>query len=465
MAEGSQEHAPSASEAPVQASEAPVPEEAPATLEEAHAWLERIKPAAILTLLKDPDYALTVSRAFFGFRPDAKSYANTLVRSRLAQAAIKDSQFAGKLKTFAEVAAPMLLPEPKTVPLSVSSAVPIRDRTEMLRAERDQRRRERDEARQALSLLQSEQENAVKACRKAEEERDEAIRQAKKQSERIARLERQTLKQQDIEAGLIRALNQDKVSPPPTVSARASGPAPIVADEKISPWLTAIYHWLDKGKFEQALALAGEVLKSEPEEETALEVAARSWEGRRERTQAAPFLRRLLTAQISRQAMTEAADTVWRLLRLAEKQATAEGDARSYLTSLPAGDPTAVEAGRRLLARLRGSDPQVHGWLAAMIAEHTPLAPVLMPPPGALGPDDPLPFRLSPGEIVTANRLAEAVDSGETALVESARKVLTMLEKTDPETHNRVWAALNQAAGDDLSRFFHCVGRRAGRLS
>ena len=436
------------------------------TAEEAREWVERLKSGAILALLKDPDHALHVSRAFFGFRPDAKSYGNTLVRSRLAQAAVKDSLFAKKLRSLAELTsgAPVEQPGPRSAP-AISAEERKPDKTETrhkaeslqkmdaLRTDRDQRRRERDEARQALAAAQAERDESVKLRLKAEAERDDSQRLMKKQTERIARLERQTQKQHEVETRLVRALNQDK-SPHP--SPRIVGAAPVEAAPKGSVWLSAVHRWLDKSKFDQALIIAMEVLKSETDDTEALEIAVRAWEGRNDSAQAAPYLRRLLTIQISRRDYLAAAESLGRLLRLVSEPPRAETEARRFLSSLSAQDSAAIEAGRRLLTRLRGADPTAHAWLAALITTHTTLGPALMPPPGALGPDDPLPLRLTKGypqgQPITARLLCDAVDQGSAALVDGARTALSALEKSDPAQSARLWAALTDSAGDDLSR-------------
>lgn len=435
-------------------------EAVPATTpEEAWSWIERLKAAAILSLLKDPDYAMAVSRAFFGYRPDAKSYGNTLVRSRLVQAAVKDSLFAKKLRELAEAASPP--PEqkaPSKAPTPTLTSFPTEskpDKSETLRAERDLRRRERDEARLALSFAETERDEAVKVRSKAEAERDEAQRQHKKLSERVARLDRQTQKQSLVEAQLIRALNQDKVSPLPVSTPRMSGTAPQASTEKVSPWLTAVHHLLDKSKFDLAQVLASDVMKAAPENTDALEITIRAWEGRGDLVQAVPLLRRLLSVQISLKQMVSAADTLGRLLKTVSTAPRAEADVRRYLSALSPDDTSAVEAGRRLLARLRGADPSAFAWLTAHITGHTMLGPVLMPPPGALGPDDALPLKLNKGfpqgQTLTARILIDAVDQGGTALVDAARTALTTLEQTDPETFARFWAALEQAASGDSS--------------
>ena len=219
----------------------------PATVQ---GWLARTRPAAILLLLKDPDYAFAVSRVFLGFRPDAKGYANPLVRSRLVQAAVKDAKLADKLHEIAE-AEPTPSPViPKASPAQAAPKTPVKpDPVAVVRAERDQRRHERDEARQALTLAQTERDAAQKSQQGAEGERDESERVAKKQADRISRLERQVARLQQAETRLLKALSEDKVSPPPSTPARSSRTARIETERAASPWLTAVRHLLDWGKF------------------------------------------------------------------------------------------------------------------------------------------------------------------------------------------------------------------------
>lgn len=422
----------------------------PATVQ---GWLARTRPAAVLALLKDPDYGFAVSRVFLGFRPDAKGYANPLVRSRLVQAAVKDAKLADKLREIAESepAPPPVVPKSAPAPILAAATAPEKpDPVAAVRAERDQRRRERDEARQALAQAQADRDAAQKSQKLVEAERDEAERLAKKQADRISRLDRQVARLQQAETRLLKALSEDKVSPPPSMPARFPKTAQAEAARTVSPWLTAVRHLLDKGKFDPALALAEDVLKADAEDGDALEIAAVALEGKKD-VRAAVYARRLLLVEIARQEMAAAAETLRRLLRLLPRPEGVEAEARQYLQSLSPSDGPAVEAGRLLLSRLRGADPYTHGWLANIIATQTPLAPVLMPPPGALGPDDPLPLQLEPGLTATARQVVEAVDRG-APLVDAVRAALSSLEAADSETHARIWAALEQAASDDPAR-------------
>ena len=449
-----EEDAPVVEDAEPAESEPIAPEPEALDLSTAQGWLTRIRPAAIVALLKDPDYGFAVSRVFLGFRPDAKGYSNPLVRSRLAQAAVKDAKLADKLREIAEAEPSPSLPIPKSFPTPAQAPLTAADKPDAMvavRAERDQRRRERDEARQALALAQVDREAAQKAQKSAEAGRDETERLARKQGERISRLERQVARLQQAETRLLKALSEDKVSPPPSTPARSSQTAQAEATRPVSPWLTAVRHLLDKGKFDAALALAEDVLRADAEDKDALDIAGRALEGKKDARSAALYARRLLLVETSRQEMAAAAETLRRLLLLLPRPEGAEAEARQYLSALSPLDGPAIEAGRLLLSRLRGADPYTLGWLANIIVTQTALAPVLMPPPGALGPDDPLPLKLERGQTVTARSVIEAVDSGG-SLVDTVRPALFALEATDPGAHARIWAALEQAASDDPLR-------------
>ena len=435
-------------------SEPIAPEPEALDLSTVQGWLTRIRPAAIVALLKDPDYGFAVSRVFLGFRPDAKGYSNPLVRSRLAQAAVKDAKLADKLREIAEAEPSPSLPIPKSFPTPAQAPLTAADKPDAMvavRAERDQRRRERDEARQALTLAQVDREAAQKAQKSAEAGRDETERLARKQGERISRLERQVARLQQAETRLLKALSEDKVSPPPSTPARSSQTAQAEATRPVSPWLTAVRHLLDKSKFDAALALAEDVLRADAEDKDALDIAGRALEGKKDARSAALYAKRLLLVETSRQEMAAAAETLRRLLLLLPRPEGAEAEARQYLSALSPLDGPAIEAGRLLLSRLRGADPYTLGWLGNIIVTQTTLAPVLMPPPGALGPDDPLPLKLERGQTVTARSVIEAVDSGG-SLVDTVRPALFALEATDPGAHARIWAALEQAASDDPLR-------------
>jgi len=434
------------------------------TVQEAAAWLSQTKPAAVVALLREPDYRMAVTPAFDGFRPDAKSFALPLVRSRLALAASKDGKLAEKLRLLSEAApiAPPASPAAETkAPDPAPDPAPKPDLVPGLRAERDARRRERDAARLELASAVSEREAATKARLQAETERDDAQRLAKKQAERIARLERQMAQARQTEARLVKALNEDKVSLPPAPRPRSAGPEEPKSPVVSAAWPAAVRHLLDKEKFPNALALAEDVLKTHSEDLDALEIAARAFERLGEPRLALSHARRLLALQNRQPDIAAAGETLLTIFRLAASPELAEPDVRVFLAALPTADSAAVSAARLMLGRLRGLNPGAHTWLAGYLNAQTSLGPVLMPPPDALGPEDALPLELRLGRPVTARHLAEAVDRMQTALVSAARAALTAVEAADPDTAARIWAALALAASDDPLRLLPL--RRAGR--
>ncbi len=452
---GETEAAPTASPEPAEpiASEEPAPAAVPTT-EEAAAWLGKIKPGAVIALLKDPDYRAAVTPAFNGVRPDAKSFAIPHVRSRLAQAASKDAKLAEKLRSLSEtapVAPPAAFPAQAKPEKFFPALEPKPDPLPALRAERDARRRERDDARTALADAAAERDAAAKARVQAEGERDEAQKLAKKQAERIARLERQMAQAKQTEARLVKALNEDKVSPPPAPRPRSAGPAEPEPPAVSAAWPAAVRHLLDREKFSTALALAEDVLKSAGEDMDALQIAAAALAGRQEPRLALIYLRRLLALQSRRSDVSAAGETLLTIFRLVPAP-EAEPDVRVFLAALTATGGAEVLAARLMLGRLRGLNPTAHTWLAGYLNARTSLGPVLMPPPEALSPEDTLPLELKIGRPVTARHLADAVDRMQTALVSAARAALASLGTTEPDTAARVWAALEQAAADDPAR-------------
>ena len=431
------------------ASETPPVPEAPALPEvsEVLTWLSATKPAAVLALLKDPKLAAPVRQAFSGFRADASGYASTLVRSRLAQAATKDAKLAAKLKALSESSPLPVLVKPASPnpPPPSAAKTPLKDTAAPLRAERDARRRERDDARQALAKSEAALSEALKTRQGLEVERDEAVKQAKKQTERSSRLQRQLDRARQTEARLHKALGQDKVSPPPSAPARSgSAPAPIPME---GPWHEAVRHLLSRGKLDVALSLAEDVLKTDASEPGALEIAVAALEGKREMKAALGYARRLLTAQAGHKDTAGAADTLERVFHLAASPGAAEPQVREFLSLLSAQDTAGVAAARLMLARLRSTSPEAHAWLADYLQKRTALLDVLMPPPGALGADDTLPLPSHPS--ITARQLLDAIDAGKEPRVTDARAALGRMRDEDTA---RVWAALEAASVDEPTR-------------
>lgn len=450
------------------------------SLETALTWLAQIRPAPVLALLREPDFALVSVTAFAGFRVNATGYANPLVRKRLAQEAVREEKFAEKLRELAEQAAPpspaKSAPAPKTPPVTGKDEAA---RADALRADRDRRRRERDEARQALAEARTARGEAEAAQRHAEQERDEAIRLAQRHGQRIERLERQAARLQAEQAGLLRALRQQthgkelsptKEAPPAPNKGGAGGDNPFPAPQdwgggaasgRTSPWQEAVAHLLHKRKFDMALGLAEDVLRANPEEADALDIAARAHEGREEARLSVPLLRRLLAVRLARGSISQAGETLLRLLRLAAPS-EAERDVRAFLAALRPEDSAAVEQTRSVLARLRGLSPDAFEALAAQIRSVASpnLTEALMPTPGRAGQDDALLLPTAP--TLTARQLLRAIDIGDQDTVAQARAALFQLCESDPAAQTRLRQTLEWAVGDDETYLTTLFGRPRG---
>jgi tetratricopeptide (TPR) repeat protein len=504
LIQGEDTPAPAAPEESELADAAETPPHEPPTLETFLTWLAKIKPASLLTLLRDPDFALVSVTAFAGFRVNAAGYANPLVRRRLAQEAVRDKKFAEKLQSLAEIPHPALVGHPsppgsgegpvtatqvplsegsegerilassiaKTAmsgsqrPLSTSGGGGVPDEggvgaAERLRGERNQRRRERDEARQARGVAEAARSEAERRQQQAEAERDEARQQAQKQAQRITRLERQVGKLQIERTSLLRALKQretDTESVPASTETAAATAAEAIRSAGPDLWQTAVAHLLDKRRYDLALSLADDVLRTDPEETTALDIAAQALAAKGNTREAVTLLRRRLGTALAQGDRAEAADILVRLLPLIPGDG--ERDLRAFFTGIRPDDTRTIEQARTMLARLRVLAPEAHASAATLIKQSAPavLAEALMPAPGQIGLDDPLPLGL-PG-TVSARRLIEAVDVGNIGLVEGARAALTRLSRTDTPTLERVQQALERAAGDDPSSLVPLLGGR-----
>lgn len=453
--------------------DAPADEDVPElpALDTIHGWLALVKPASVLALLREPDFVFVGMSAFAGFRLTPQSYALPLVRSRLAHEIQKHDTLPGRLETLAEAVAEVARgaasaadqPAPKPAPPAAVRAAP--DVAALLQAERERvkaRQAERDAARLAADSAETARQQAEQAAREADAARALADARAQEQSAKATRQERRVSRLQDEVArlqterdALQKALRQATTPAPPAArpGAEGAGPAPVpLRDRRTTPsvWQTAAAHLLNRRRYDLALLLAEEVLRLAPGDAAALNLAAQAHEARQEIPQATPFVRQLFDGALEQGRLADAADACLRLLKLTDV-AYAERPLRLLLRALRPEDAAAVRALRLGLSRLLSVAPSVHALVAGQITQMASpaLAEALMPPPGALGPDDPMPLDLS--YTPSAGQLLLAVGAGEEDAVAQARESLGRLSHAHEADYARVRAALAQAAGDDLS--------------
>jgi tetratricopeptide (TPR) repeat protein len=439
-----------------------VPPPAPETV---HAWLAQIKAPAILALLREPDFAYVSMNAFAGYRVNPTNYALPMVRGRLVREAVKNDKFAEKLLALAEAAAALPPPNPEvstppSPPASdVSATPPPPTDRELLRAERERAktlRVERDGARLALADAQTAREHGAEAQHQAEAARADAERHAGELEKEAARLKRRVerLKDEALQIGaerdtLRKSLKQALSEPRPAAGDHPPERRRPETHPASTLWQDAAMHLLHRRRYDLALLLAEEVLRLDARNVPALDMAAQVYEARNQAALAAPYVRALLEQAITDGRLADAADAWQRGLRL-PSPAEPEKSLRALLRALRPEDAAGVRQMRVALSRLQGMAPQTHSIVVEQITRlaSPALAEALMPPPGALTPDDPLPLGLP--LALTARAILDAIDAGDDLLVAEAREAWARLAPGSDDAE-RVRIVLERTAGDDPS--------------
>jgi hypothetical protein len=436
--------------------------EAPITEEMVYPWLARIRPQAALALFREPGYSLIAAYAFSGFRINTQGYANPLVRRRLALAATKDEEFAERLRVLAEASAPTDGHAPERLaavapviaqPESDGQGAQQKKGIAELRSERDRRRRERDEARAELEDMQKLLHAAVSAREAAEEEARSLEKSGERQAQRIDRYERQVARLRTEQTALLRALSRTRTRTPVAVAPEPAPAAAPIETGQASPWEDAVRRLLDKGRDELAMTMAEDVLRADPDDIAAREIAAIAAERREEIRTATEHREHGMGVLLTRGENIRAIDFLFHLLMMGALDHNAARLTRQLLAGVQASGAETILALRAMLARLRSLRPVSHAWMVEQITrvdEHT-LLQELIPPPGAIEPDEPLPLSSLPVAPVTARGLISAIDSCDEAVVVDARAALARLSESDPETFERVTAAVERASRNDLS--------------
>ena len=221
-------------------------------------------------------------------------------------------------------------------------------------------------------------------------------------------MERQAAQAKQTEARLVRALNEDKVSPPPAPRSRSAGPEP--PREALSadmPWRDAARRLLERGKLKTALSLAEDVLKADSDNQDALQIAASALETLGEPRLALACARRLLALQAQRPRRSGSIGNSAHGAAFIARP----GRRRTRYTPLsrgPAGVGQRGGCGGAADVRTPARGQPCRAWLAdgTIWRPAQRLTSVLMPPPDALGPDDALPLPMLLGRPVTARQLS-----------------------------------------------------------
>lgn len=541
------------------------------TLEMAYNWLKRVRPAAVIAILREPEAAYVSARIFQGFRINAQSYSNPIVRSRLARQLLIDDILRERINALV-IQAEECDPEPHSAglasppiassksddsiaegllsPYSVYS--PRQDRTLMKnvhdrqaagdprcsprptplppseteeeasdsvpegldgdssnlfttgpeavdeRLSRQERKRLRQEAKAQMEHLReatraterrlSKTEDALQSVTK---ERDELRRTSEQAALRVARFERRNIRLTSERDALLKALTEqtgehkidrsraghlagdvatdqdtDMDAPQIRVSREregfpsrvtmASGGLPAHgsgANQTIrtaSPFEEAAFRLLGRGSSDTALAIAEDVLRIEPKNVTALEIAVECHRQQGNRTAALTAARDLTLAALEQSDLRRATEALAGMLSVDPDSTLVPTATRPYIATLKG---SAAEIGRiaPLFARLRGANPGVHRRLTQLINEHLPpnLAAAILASDTPLGIGDPLPLNVSPP--ITAIALIAAIDAGSAQTVDAVRDALAALRQKGGLAYQQTLSAISQAADGDES--------------
>jgi hypothetical protein len=428
------------------------------TLKEAHSLLATAKPAAVLSLLKNPDFAMIAGIAFMGFRVDARSYANPLVRRRLAEEAVRNNAFAQDLRSLAvEARAVPSTSAPRPVAQKAQPThpptPPNSDSSEKYRAERDRLRQERDTAIEARRIAERDYGKARADQLAAETARAEAEREAERLRQRLERQERRLRRLESENAALSRA-TASAHSPARSPREDAAHERPSLADKPSQSeqrFVAAVRHLLDKEKWALAAQLASDVLRSAPGDPEALAIRARAEQRQGHINEAMADLRRLIPAETARGEAGRALQSLFELLGMSSRPASEAKLIREVYAVL-AAKPSEIPGAREILDRMRTTAPS--SYLLMKDYARDDLAQSLFGPSGSgsLAPDDPLPLPSRPlhGITLTARRLIAAIDRNDISLVNSAREAMLGMGAEDLQPLER---ALVGASGGDGSYF------------
>lgn len=428
------------------------------TAKEAYALLAAARPAAVLQALKQPDFAMIAGIAFMGFRVDTQSYANPLVRRRLADEAVRNPEFASRLRVLAEEPAKTSPPAPKVAKASPAPEKPqpaaaIADLTSKYRAERDRLKQERDAAVAAERDIQRQYGEARTAQLAAQNARSKAEQEAERLRERLSRLERRYRRLEAENALLSRAaagvVSANNAAPaPPTRAVRSVRPACDTGKDSERRFADAVRRLLDKQKWPIAIQLTSDVLRAAPDNADALAIRADALISQGQEREAIADLRRLVSVRIAQGKAELAAEALARLLALSARPASETKLIRDLYSALIA-NPSAGEEVREIFQRLRTASPESYRLLEDFAPQEMAARLFGGGAGQALGPDDPLPLPAGPlhGVTLSARRLISAIDSSDTALVEAARQAVSSLGDDD---RTRVQTAI-LSAGEDSS--------------
>jgi len=432
------------------------------TVKEAHSLLATLRYSVLSPVLRDPDFAMLTALAFAGFRVDANGFANPIVRRRLADEAVRNTDFAKKLRELA--AAVSVVPvaampsRPASPSVAASREAPSETEyvraTQAYRAERDRLKRERDEEADRRRAAEAGLAQARLDAMAADAARNEAVRDLDRARQRAERLERKLRRAEVGNAELRKALAGSGLNATHSGIERAasesrshgSAHTPRAEHE----FIDAVRRLSDKPNSTAGRQIAAEVLRCNSLNQDALDILASAALSSGDTRAAAASWRTLLTLQIGCGLFEAAAQTLLRLFAAAP-------DARAAHEFLAALAQSSVDLDeiRSIFDRLRSTAPEIHQLLRKQAQGDLAVQLFTDRSRAKTGADDVLPITLPAaiGRVATARLITGWIDRNDVAAVAALRSAIT----ATPETDRAVIATALDAFSDGNSSYYRLL--------
>ncbi len=442
------------------------------TAKEAADLVRAQAPAALLTLLKKPEFSDAVGRVFAGYRVNVDNLKTPLTRSRLSSELVTNTKLLDAVLALPSptlAPAPAKISEPKPAATAVKPPASLDDgleRVAQLASEKDALRLELREMQAALHRLQTDDDKSRRLLRAMEV--GLADSRAKLTSEqasgawrerRLRRLERELAETRQHAATL-------EKRPQPTRGAAASersgsersvvrGALPKSADTagssegRLSATLfEALDRLLSRGKIEPARLLADEMLHGDNGNVDALRIRALARLAQGDRPGALLDLRAIFDGFIGRHDSLPAARALLRWMAIAGVPDAKM--AQSLYAAVSRESVAMIAEVRDALLGLRDSEPEQYATLRSWC--QTALAGALFASGEEQGSRS-LPMQLVQmmalsGIAVTPRGLVAALNHADDAVVSAARSALARIDKRSQE---QALAVIAEAADGDES--------------
>ncbi len=426
------------------------------TIKEAADLVRAQTPAALLTLLKKPEFSEAVGRVFAGYRVSIDNLKTPLTRGRLTSELVTNTKLLDALLALPHPSPPPATPPLAAKPSAPKGAAPVvkastpmddsSDRVAQLASERDALRLELREMHAALQRQQEGDEKTHRMLRAMEvglaESRAKLTAEqasAAWRERRLRRLERELAETRQHAASLEKRPPENRIariersaatSPPLKLSDTAAS-----SDARLSDTLfDALDRLLSRGKIEPARLLADEMLHGDSGNVDALRIRALARLAQGDRPAALLDLRSIFDGFIVRHESLQAARAMLRWMAIS---GTPDAKmAQSLYASVSRESIAMIAEVRETLLGLRESEPEQYATLRSWC--QTALAGTLFAGGDEQGvavllPTQLVQFMAQSGVIVSPKALVAALNQADEPVVYAARAALAKIDKRSQE--------------------------------